>query len=314
MAVVQLDEVGPVYLGNSQGSAKVWILVAVEVVTRLVHLISMKNQSTISFIASLEILQSRRGCLTKIVVDAHSSHGPLETPETTRQAMHLESKSETLQGILQNNERNVLQDAGISVVIAEGLRHTKVGLAENTVFNVKKALVHLFPNQPNFLDLFELNHKLSLIEAYLNNRPTFAVDHQYMTPHVFRVASLKRSSKEDNQVISDLIFPKNKDIRSALYLMTQNSRAMLNGLAADLSARILNYKNISSLNIPGQGSYVYLADRIVRKKYESLHHALALVTHVQGRTLTCRLSSGQIVIRNVQDVLTFERPRLTATQ
>ena len=55
---MQLDEIGPLFLGNKNGYTKIWVLVGVEIVTWQIHLIPMKFQDTISFITALEILQA----------------------------------------------------------------------------------------------------------------------------------------------------------------------------------------------------------------------------------------------------------------
>ena len=57
--VMQVDEMGPLFIGNQNGYAKVWVLIAIKVVTQQVHLIPMKHQNTVSFVTSLEILQLR---------------------------------------------------------------------------------------------------------------------------------------------------------------------------------------------------------------------------------------------------------------
>ena len=59
LSVIQCDEAGPFYLGKQGcGFVKVWVLVAVEIVTRLIYFIPLKRQDTVSFIMALEILQS----------------------------------------------------------------------------------------------------------------------------------------------------------------------------------------------------------------------------------------------------------------
>ena len=58
LGVMQSDELRPVYLGNQNSYTKVWVMVAIEVVNREVHLLPMKYQSTTSFIQTLEILQT----------------------------------------------------------------------------------------------------------------------------------------------------------------------------------------------------------------------------------------------------------------
>jgi hypothetical protein len=133
-----------------------------------------------------------------------------------------------------------------------------------------------------------------------------AANKNYFTPHIFKVAALKRSNKvEQTQILSDFVFPKTADIWEALCILSQNSRQMLNRLAADLSSRILNYKNITSLNTPKIGDFVYVKDKIQRKHFTSLGDALAIVENVNGRTLRLKLAKSKTILRNVQDVIRF---------
>ena len=97
------------------------------------------------------------------------------------------------------------------------------------------------------------------------------MDNQYFTPHIFQIATLKRSPQLDSpQLLSDLIFPTNKIIKESLYLLSQDSKQILTGLASDLAAKLLNYKNITSFHLPVQGQYVYLPDRLVKKNMSYL--------------------------------------------
>ena len=57
LQILQIDETGPYHIVNEAGSTKVYILVGAEVVTHQVYLLSLKEQMTLSFIQSLEILQ-----------------------------------------------------------------------------------------------------------------------------------------------------------------------------------------------------------------------------------------------------------------
>ena len=56
LAVCQLDETGPFFLGKDGHFVKVWMLIAVEVVTRVVYLIPLKSQSTTELVMALDIL------------------------------------------------------------------------------------------------------------------------------------------------------------------------------------------------------------------------------------------------------------------
>ena len=87
------------------------------------------------------------------------------------------------------------------------------------------------------------------------------------TPYIFQVATLKRSQRNDSpMILSDLVFPTNKIIKEALYLLSQESRQMLTGLASDLGKKLLNFRNLTSKYLPAIGQYVYVPDCIIRKK------------------------------------------------
>merc|ERR1712105_566381 len=94
--------------------------------------------------------------------------------------------------ILQDGLPHLITDKGFQITVAEGQIHAKVGLAESAVFNLKKILIRIFPTKPPNTDLFEFWHKLALIENYINERPTFAIQDQYFTPNIFKIASLKK--------------------------------------------------------------------------------------------------------------------------
>ena len=128
--------------------------------------------------------------MTKIIIDQHPAHLLLGSKKPTTGAT-LKGVQDRLYRALSNGDQALLEKHGIRVIIADGNRHSLVGLCENAVYNVKKLLISLFPNRPHVQDLFELNHRLSLIEQFLNKRPTFAVGDQYFTPEAFQVANLQ---------------------------------------------------------------------------------------------------------------------------
>ena len=207
---------------------------------------------------------------------------------------------------MNSGEKNILHKHGISVIIADGIRHCKVGLTEQAVFNVKKALINIFPNKPHCTDLFELNHRLAIIENFINECPTFAMDKQYFTPHIFQIATLKQSQRLDSpHLLSDLIFPTNKVIKESLYLLSHQSKQMLTGLAADLAKCLLNFRNIPTHQLPVIGQYVYLPDRIVQKQISSLTNALVRVISIDKRSITLKLANGKILMRHCQDIVSF---------
>ena len=88
-------------------------------------------------------MQSRRGCLSKIVVDAHPTH--MAVHGNGNDAITLKSVSPTVKGILNRGKSNILKNRGISLLIADGIHHSVVGLVEQAIWNIKKVLINLFP-------------------------------------------------------------------------------------------------------------------------------------------------------------------------
>ena len=121
MSVVQMDELGPLHIGEaSKVTVKVWLMICIEVVTREVHLCVMRDQSTPSFIRTLEILQAKCGLYTTIVLNHASAHC----------TVHKRHCAPTINRIVNSDDIDVLPPHGIKFVIAESNRHKKVGLAE----------------------------------------------------------------------------------------------------------------------------------------------------------------------------------------
>ena len=107
----------------------------------------------------------------------------------------------------------------------------------------------MFPTRPTNIDLFDFNHKLALIETYLNERPSFALQDQYFTPHIFKIATLQRASAPLSvNSLSDTIFPSTKEIRDAVFLLSNDNKTMLTQLAAELARKLLNYRNNTFLS------------------------------------------------------------------
>ena len=120
---------GPLKIMNTGGSTKIYILIAVEVCTCQVYLLSLKEQMTIAFIQTLEILQQLRGKLSKVEVDLHSSHLNLETEEQEKPE-GVVCVCPTLLNILKRGQHNLLASRGISVTLSEGKTTKESGFAK----------------------------------------------------------------------------------------------------------------------------------------------------------------------------------------
>ena len=169
------------------------------------------------------------------------------------------------------------------------------------MWNVKKTLAHLFPYSNSTPDVFSFIHRLAIVEQFLNDRPTFALEQTYFFPDMFRIATLQQAKRNDNQIISDLFIPTTQTMKDVISLQCKDSQKLLNILASELANKLLNYKNINTIHIPQEGNYVYLPSRIKKKNYPSLLSALGRVLKVSNTTLTIKLSNGQTVVRNMSD-------------
>ena len=82
---------------------------------RRIYLVSLEHQDTKSFVMALEILQARRGRLSKIVLDAHTSHMIFHTKELD-QSVPLKGISTTLVDALAKGDSGLLQKHGLCIV------------------------------------------------------------------------------------------------------------------------------------------------------------------------------------------------------
>ena len=220
LAAVQLDEYGPVFIQSNNQTVKVWVLVCMESITRRLLLVPLEAQDTVSFLRALEILQSRRGKLSIIYVDQHPSHATFTT-DPTLGFPPPKSMSSTLIQALKDGQTELLQKHGLQIIVGAGNRHSHVGICENLIYSVKQTIMHLFTSRPTVHGYFDLSHRLSLIEAFLNDRPTFANNNQFSTANVFQVANLRFSQTVGPNILSDLVFPKSQEIQQSLYLMSK---------------------------------------------------------------------------------------------
>ena len=141
-----------------------YILIGVELVTYRTHLVVINSMNAVDVIKGLEILQNLRGSLINIILDHHSSHVALLREGT-------KDRRTRLIKILQGNT-HLLGAAGIRLTVAAGKRHQKVGRCEHMVLQVKKLLLSSIKSYI-FNDYFDMNHKISLMQLLINERPIF---------------------------------------------------------------------------------------------------------------------------------------------
>jgi len=183
-----------------------------------------------------------------------------------------------------------------------------VGVAESGVFISEKILIRILPTKPPKTDLFDFYPKLSLIENYINERPTFAIQDQYFTPKIFKIASLKRANAPMSvNSLSETIFLATKELRDVIFLISADTKKMLTNLAAELSRKLLNYRNNTHLteNIK-IGDYIIIPDRLILKNFSSIHSAIARGLDVEGRYIKLRLANNHIITQQVTDLFNFD--------
>ena len=82
---------------------------------------------------------------------------------------------------------------------------------------------------------------------------------------------------------------------------------MLTQLAADLSRRLLNYRNNTNLTENVKiCNFVILPDRLTLKSFSSIHLAIAQVLNIQGRCIKLKLANNQIITQQITDIVNFE--------
>ena len=188
MQYVVIDEAGPFFLTSQKPRwEQVYILVCVELVTYRAYLITMQDATSKNLIRALEQLQSRRGRVSTIILDETRSHEVLINPPGPN----------ILGKLLKSNQASLLTKAGVSIVMAPGKRHERVGRSETVVRKVKKVLISCLGSF-NFNDSWDFIHQVSLVEYHLNERPLFFSNSSVLTPNSIEVAMLKRSPQSPN--------------------------------------------------------------------------------------------------------------------
>ena len=126
--------------------------------------------------------------------------------------------------LINNHGQDTLNQRGVKFLLATGENHKFLGLCEQTVWNAKKALARLFPHSNSSPDVFSFIHRLSIVEQYLNDRPTFAQENTYFFSDMFRVVTLQHAKRNDNQILSDLFLPSSQTMRDAVSLLCKDSQ------------------------------------------------------------------------------------------
>ena len=112
-----MDESGPYQISNESGSTTIYILHAIELVTKKTFFIPLQSTRTQHIIMALDILRNRRGPINTTILDDHPSHRPFATnsPETKgpRPYTGIQAKGK----ILTQSHKTPLVNTGIKACI-----------------------------------------------------------------------------------------------------------------------------------------------------------------------------------------------------
>ena len=251
------------------------------------------------------MLQAVRGSLVNIIMDSYSSHITLQ-----RQS-EKDSRSKLVK-LLQGN-RALLAASGVKITVATGKRHQRVGRAEKMVAQIKQLLLEKMKSHI-FQDFFDVNHKMSLIQSFINERPVF-FENGVLTPYSIESAMLKRSSGPIKIfTLSQFIIPQEKHMRNLMTELASESRSVLNLIASETCKHLLNRKVINQTLSVGQ--LVYCPDLLIQKNPHSMIESLAKVKRtLDGRNFELELLNKKRITRHISALVpTRANHNLTQTQ
>ena len=306
MSLVQVDETGPIVISTEAGDKEVYLLCCVELVTRKAYIIPQQAMDTTSFLQSLEILNNRRGIMTHIVVDKATSHENIANNPNAidiEPGLKVTKLTPTLHDLLRKKDQNFLSERGITVVIADGKNHKMLGLAETLVKNIKHSVIDLFSTLRT-RSFFDLQHRVAILEHWINSRPTLNETSRILNPNSLEEAALRRaySATDAPVLLSEYILPTAKNLRIAVQLLATDSRHILDEYRANLATRILNSKNQKSdITV---GDLIYVIDRITEKDVTSLKDCLGrVIASRKDRSVLIKLSNGKSITRRFDSIV-----------
>ena len=295
---IVVDETGPIFFAEGDPEKEdsyksAHLLLCVEYVTYRTNIVIMKDMELVSIIKALETLQNLRGTLSNIVLDAHLAHVAL-----LNDGKH--DKRNILIKMLRGNTR-LLNSAGITLTVAAAKRHEKCGKAEHMVKQVKRILLTVIKSY-KFTDYYDMQHKVSLIQMMINERPLFLHNQRILTPHSIDFALLKRSSAPMKvYTLSDFVIPRDRDMKKLVHELTQESKLVL-GLIAAETVKILNQHRLREKFAINE--IVFVPDLLIAKNPHSLMDSLARVKDtIDFTTYSLTLLNKKVITRHVTQIV-----------
>ena len=147
-----------------------------------------------------------------------------------------------------------------------------------------------------------MQHKVSLIQMMINERPLFLHNQRILTPHSIDFALLKRSSAPMKiYTLSDFVIPKDRDMKKLVHELTQESKLVL-GLIAAETVKILNQHRLREKFAINE--IVFIPDLLIMKNPHSLMDSLARVKDtLDFTTYSLTLLNKKVITRHVTQIV-----------
>ena len=129
------------------------------------------------------------------------------------------------------------------------------------------------------------------MEAYLNDRCTYTLNKEFITPYIFQINRLKhsRNTLQRAPLLAEFFFPNTHQVKQAVLTLGADSRQLLSNMASELAARLLNFRNSTQSDQPAIGDLIIIPDRLTRQQFPSLLSALGRIITKKGRAMYIKM-------------------------
>ena len=155
-----------------------------------------------------------------------------------------------------------------------------------------------------FHDAFDMNHKISHMALYMNERPIFHTPEGVLTPYSLEQAMLERAqSKPKFFTLAEYLIPTDKQMYNQILKMADFSKQILFEVSSAAALQLLN-KRVLNMEFK-VGDLVYLPDRILKKHPHSLRDALGKIMKIQetGRDYIIQMIDGGVLRKHFSDIV-----------
>ena len=97
-------------------------------------------------------------------------------------------------------------------------------------------------------------------------------------------------------------------IHDALFMLSTESRKLLNDLEAELAKKLLNFRNNSHLaSTLSVGKWIYVPNRILPKKHSTLRSTLGRITGITDPMVKIKLAIGNSINHHMNQENALEK-------